>query len=101
MAARQHFPWLAMPDMLQPERVSRPYVALNITGNRYLNMPPIIQIMSIKLEITAPPSISADKERSLPGYRIPAARLRCAGSAAALPHPYLQSDDNRDKGESN
>ncbi|MCC2680541.1 MAG: hypothetical protein K0S36_105 [Nitrosospira multiformis] len=37
------------------------YFALNIIGNRYLNMPPIIQMMSNKLEMTATPSISADK----------------------------------------
>jgi hypothetical protein len=37
------------------------YFALNIIGNRYLNMPPIIQMTSNKLEMTATPSISADK----------------------------------------
>ncbi len=37
------------------------YFALNIIGNRYLKMPPIIQIMSNKLEMTAAPSTSADK----------------------------------------
>ena len=37
------------------------YFALNIIGNRYLNMPPIIQMTSNKLEMTAAPSISADR----------------------------------------
>jgi hypothetical protein len=37
------------------------YFALNIIGNRYLSMPPIIQMMISRLEMTAPPSISADK----------------------------------------
>jgi len=37
------------------------YFALNIIGNRYLNMPPIIQMMSNKLEMTATPSITADR----------------------------------------
>jgi hypothetical protein len=37
------------------------YFALNMTGNRYRSMPPMIQMMSIKLEITAPPSIIAER----------------------------------------
>src|SRR5687768_7921346 len=37
------------------------YFALNIIGNRYLSTPPIIQMMINRLEMTAAPSISADK----------------------------------------
>jgi hypothetical protein len=40
---------------------SKSYRALNIIGKKYLNIPPRIQMMSIRLETTAPPSITADK----------------------------------------
>ena len=36
------------------------YCALNMTGNRYLNRAPMIQITSTRLEITASPSVRAD-----------------------------------------
>jgi hypothetical protein len=37
------------------------YRALNIIGKKYLNTPPMIQMMSIRLRTTAPPSIIADR----------------------------------------